>query len=416
MAQLAIRGGTPVRSTPFPESVVHDDRELQEVTEVVRSGQWGGGIGAAKNAKLGEVMARLHDAKYCVPISSGTAALEVALQAVGVGVGDEVIVPAYTWIATPLSALSIGALAVFADVDRATFSMDPADVERKITPKTKALVPVHWGGRPVDLDAFLDVGKRHGIPVVEDAAQAHGAKWRGRGVGSWGAAGCFSFQQSKTITAGEGGAITTNDKAIEERAASLANCGRIRPTDQHLGESPLGHNYRLSDLQAAVLVAQLSRLDELADRRQQNAYVLDRELGQIEGMLPRPADDRIDRSAFYLYPFRYDPKGFGGLSRDEFAKAMQAEGIPVFAGGGSLVYRSPLFPVTAANTPALRLAGRPIDYRTTSDCPQAEKLADEALYIPHRVLMGGGAEVADVVAAVKKVQANVRELQPVGVG
>jgi dTDP-4-amino-4,6-dideoxygalactose transaminase len=416
MAQLAIRGGTPIRSTPFPESVVWDDRELAQVTEVIRSSQWGGGIGAVKNRQLGELMARLHDARYCVPVSSGTAALEVALEAIGVGPGDEVIVPAYTWIATPLSALSIGALAVFADVDRATFNMDPGDAERKITPRTRAIVPVHWGGRPVDLDAFLELGRQRGIPILEDAAQAHGARWRGRGVGSWGAAGCFSFQQSKTITAGEGGAVTTNDKAIEERVASYANCGRIRPTDQHLSANPVGHNHRLSDLQAAVLVAQLSRLDELADRRQRNADQLDRALAGIEGIAVRPADERIGRSAYYLYLFRYDPAAFGGLPRDEFARALQAEGIPAFAGGGSLVYRSPLFNVTVQNTAALRLAGRPIDYRATRDCPEAEKLAEEALYIPHCVLMGGEAEVADVVAAVGKIQANVGELAVVTAG
>jgi dTDP-4-amino-4,6-dideoxygalactose transaminase len=410
--QLAARGGAPVRTQPFPESVVWDDRELQEVTEVIRSAQWGGGIGAAKNAQLGELMARLHDARYAVPVSSGTAALEVALLALGVRPGDEVIVPAYTWIATPLAALSVGAIAVFADVDPATFNMDPADAERKITPRTKAIIPVHWGGRPADLDAFLELGRRRGIPILEDAAQAHGAKWRGRGVGSWGAAGCFSFQQSKTITAGEGGAVTTNDKAIEERVASFANCGRIRPTDEHLKENPLGHNYRLSDLQAAVLLAQLSRLDELADRRQRNADYLDRELGKIEGISVRPADERIDRSAFYLYLFRYDPAGFGGLSRDAFAEALQAEGIPVFPGAGSLVYRSPLFNVNRENTAALRLAEKPVDYRQTR-CPQAEQLAGQALYMPHRVLMGGEAECEDVVRAVQKVQANVRELQPV---
>jgi dTDP-4-amino-4,6-dideoxygalactose transaminase len=358
-------------------------------------------------------MARLHDAKHGIPVSSGTAALEVALLALDVRPGDEVIVPGYTWIATPLAALSIGAIAVFADVDPATFNMDPADVERKITPKTRAIVPVHWGGRPVDLDAFLELGRRHGVPILEDAAQAHGARWRGRGVGSWGAAGCFSFQQSKTITAGEGGAVTTNDKAIEERVSSYANCGRVRPTDEHLKQSPVGHNYRLSDLQAAVLLAQLSRLDQLADLRQGNADHLDRELATIEGISVRPADERISRSAFYLYLFRYDPAGFGGLPRDEFAAALQAEGIPAFPGAGSLVYRSPLFDVNRENTAALRLAERPIDYRQTR-CPGAERLAEEALYIPHRVLMGGQAECEDVVRAIRKVQANVRELQPVG--
>jgi dTDP-4-amino-4,6-dideoxygalactose transaminase len=412
--QLAARGGTPVRTQPFPEPVVWDDRELEQVTEVIRSGQWGGGSGAAKNLQLGELMARLHDARYGVPVSSGTAALEVALLALGVRPGDEVIVPAYTWIATPLSVLSIGALAVFADVDPATFNMDPADAERKITPRTKAIMPVHWGGRPVDLDAYLEIGRRHNVPILEDAAQAHGARWRGRGIGSWGAAGCFSFQQSKTITAGEGGAVTTSDKAIEERVWSYANCGRIRPTDEHLKENPVGHNYRLSDLQAAVLLAQLSRLDELADRRQRNADHLDRGLAEIEGISVRPADERITRSAYYLYLFRYDPAGFGGLPRDAFAEALQAEGIPAFAGAGSLVYRSPLFNVTRENTAALRLADRP-DYRQTS-CPRAEQLAREALYMPHRVLMGGEAECDDVVQAIRKVQANVRELQPVGVG
>src|SRR5437867_1272049 len=227
--QLAARGGRPVRSQPFPEPVVWDDREIKEVTEVLRSGQCGGGIGAAKNAQLGELMARLHDVRYCVPVSSGTAALEVALLALGVRPGDEVIVPAYTWIATPLAALSVGAIAVFADVDRKTFNLDPADVERKITPRTQAIVPVHWGGRTAD---------------------------------------------------------------------------------EHLKENPVGHNYRLTDLQAAVLLAQLSRLDELADRRQRNADHLDRELARIDGLAVRPADERITRSAYYLYLFRYDPAGF----------------------------------------------------------------------------------------------------------
>lgn len=411
MAELALRGGQPVRTIPFPDSIVHDEREEEQVLEVVRSGNWGGGIGAKKNAALAELFARQQDAAYCIPVSSGTAALEVALEALGVGPGDEVIVPAYTWIATPLSALSIGALAVFADVDRATFNIDPADIERKITPRTRAIVPVHWGGRPCDLDAIIEIGTRHGIPILEDAAQAHGAKWRGRGVGAIGAAGTFSFQQSKTITAGEGGAITTNDAAIAERAASIANCGRIRPEDTHLTENPLGHNYRLNELSAALLLAQLSRLDELADRRDANARVLDTELGSIAGLRTRPRDERIDRSAQYLYLFRYDPTGFGGLSRDEFARAMQAEGIPCFAGAGSLVYRSPLLNATPRNTAALLLSDRPIDYRQTR-CPEAERLAAEALYVPHRVLMGTSLDVADVIAAARKVQAHASELVP----
>ena len=162
-----------------------------------------------------------------------------------------------------------------------------------------------------------------------------------------------------------------------------------------------------------MLLAQLSRLDELADRRQRNADHLDRELARIDGLAVRPADERITRSAYYLYLFRYDPAGFGGLARDEFAKALQAEGIPAYPGAGSLVYRSPLFQVTRENSAALRLADRPIDYRQTR-CPEAERLAEEALYLPHRVLMGSEAECDDVVRAIRKIQANVRELQPVG--
>ena len=405
MATLALNGGTPVRTAPYPSWPIWDQRELDQVTEVVKSGSWGG-IPGNKCKEFATTFAKIQGAAFGVPVMNGTAALQVSLRAVGVGPGDEVIVPALTWIATPQAALYLGAVAVFGDVEADTFNLDASKLEALITPRTKAIIPVHLGGLPVDLDAVIAVAKRHKLAVIEDCAHAHGAIWRGRGAGSWGDFGAFSFQQSKTITAGEAGCILTNDQHLAELSASLINCGRIQDDDQTLTEHPFGYNFRLTDLQAAVLVAQLTRLEELTARRAESADYLDRELGQIEGFSPLRRDPRVDRQAYYLYHFRFDPNQFDGMSRDEFCKAMRAEGIPCGPVRGQLVYKNPLLGANPLGDATAVIPGPngPVDYSNVS-CPVAEDVAFRTgVVIPQYVLLGSADDVADVARAARKVR------------
>jgi dTDP-4-amino-4,6-dideoxygalactose transaminase len=385
-----------------------DQRELDAVAEVIRSGSWGG-IPGLKCQEFADMFARLQGAAFGVPVMNGTCALQVALRAVGVGPGDEVIVPALTWVATPHAALYLGAVAVFADVEPDTFNLDPAKLEALLTPRTKAIVPVHLGGLPANLDAVLAVAHRHSIPVIEDCAHAHGATWRGRGVGSWGGLGCFSFQQSKVITSGEGGCILTNDRHLAELCASLINCGRIRASDETLTEHAFAYNFRLTDLQAAVLLAQLTRLEELTARRGRNARLLDAELATIEGLAPLWRDPNVTQQAYYLYYVRYDAAAFGGLSREDFCQAMKAEGIPC-GPSGLPVYRSPLLGANPRGDAAAVIPGPngPVDYSNVR-CPVAEEVAVRTgIVMPQHVLLGAEEDTLDVIRAARKI----REQQP----
>ncbi|HEX5414774.1 MAG TPA: DegT/DnrJ/EryC1/StrS family aminotransferase [Chloroflexota bacterium] len=417
MANLALHGGSPVRTAPFPSWPIWDQREIDQVTEVIKSGSWGG-IPGTKCQQFASTFAQIQGATYGVPVMNGTAALQVSLRAVGVGPGDEVIVPALTWIATPQAALYLGAVAVFCDVEADTFNLDATKLESLITRRTKAIVPVHLGGLPVDLDAIIAIAKRHKLAVIEDCAHAHGAVWRGRGAGSWGDFGAFSFQQSKVVTAGEAGCILTNDRHLAELSASLINCGRIQQDDETLSEHPFGYNFRLTDLQAAVLIAQLTRIEELTARRAANADVLNRELGQIDGLRPLRRDPRVDRQAYYLYHFRYDPNQFDGLSRDDFCKAMRAEGIPCGPARGQLVYKNPLLGANPLGDASAVIPGPngPVDYSDVS-CTVAEDIANRTgLVIPQNVLLGSATDIADVVRAARKIHEYRGEAIPVSVG
>src|SRR6266542_781919 len=225
--QLAIDGGTPVRDKPFPKWPVWDERDERALLEVLRSGRWGSHAGGGTVHEFRERFAAYQDAEHAVALTNGTAALEVALRAVGVEPLDEVIIPPYTFVATATAVLALGAVPVFADILEDTFLIDPADVARKITPRTKAIIAVHIGGQPADMDGVLALAKNHDLRVVEDAAQAHGAAWRGTKVGALGDAGTFSFQSSKNLNSGEGGIVLTNDREVAERAWSISNVGRL---------------------------------------------------------------------------------------------------------------------------------------------------------------------------------------------
>ncbi|MFN9742819.1 MAG: DegT/DnrJ/EryC1/StrS family aminotransferase, partial [Acidobacteriota bacterium] len=260
--KLAIRGGSPVRTSPFTAWPIYDGREAAGLQSVLESRNWGGYPCPNDLAReLGRQFAAHHGARYGVAVTNGTVSLELALQAAGIGYGDEVIVPAYTWEGTAAAVLFSGATPVFVDVDPANYCLDPLRIEEALTPRTRAIIPVHLGFRFADMDAIMEIAGRHNLFVLEDCAHAHGGRWRDKGAGSIGHAGSFSFQTSKLMTAGEGGMVTTNDIELADQVIRLANCGRP-PRRETRGEPALGHNYRMTEFQAAVLLAQLERLEE----------------------------------------------------------------------------------------------------------------------------------------------------------
>jgi dTDP-4-amino-4,6-dideoxygalactose transaminase len=406
---LALLGGEPLRARPFTRWPIFDERERAQLADVLESASWGGF--PSPNRKAAEFAARFAEfqgARFVIPTTSGTTALEVALKALVVGPGDEVIVPAITFAATAYAPVACMARPVFADVDPATACMAPASVRRLITRRTRAIIPVHYGASCADLDALGAIARERSIPIVEDCAHVPGARWRERGAGTWGAIGCFSFQSTKPMTAGEGGAITTDDPELEQRCQSLINCGRRRPTDTF--ESPLlGANYRMTEWQCGVLLAQLDRMPGQIERKSAHAARLRAGLDAIPGVSSVARDPRLTREAIYAFVFRVDEAALG-VSRNRFVRALRAEGIPAGVGNDP-VYRSALFPrESAAYRTACELAGAPNP--PAPECPNAERMFErEMVAVPHEVLLGDERDVDDIIAAVRKVADRAAELR-----
>jgi len=407
-SQLAINGGLKVRTEPQPKWPIWDETDAAGLDEALRSGWWGvvGGNPGEKIVEFERAFAQFQQAKHAVSITSGTAALEIALRACGLEAGDEVIAPAYTFIATASACLMVNAVPVFVDVEPDTYNIDPAAAEAAITPRTRAIVPVHVGGCPADLDAVTALARKHGLKVVEDAAQAHGAEWKGRRVGAIGDAGCFSFQSSKNLNCGEGGACVTDDDTLFVRCWSLHNVGRL-PEGAWYEHPLLGWNYRMTAFQAAVLLSQLGRADEQARRRTENAGYLTRRLDEIEGIAPNRVDDRVTRHAYHLYIFRYDSAAFNGLPKSDFLKVLNAEGIGCGAGYTPL-YRNAAFEKPDVYSAAFAL-GRKIDYSKVC-CPVTERAAaEEAVWLYQAWLLGTTEDMDQVADAILKVQQAARE-------
>ena len=407
-AALAVDGGTPVRTAPFPKWPVYDEREERALLETLRSGRWGSHANTGNVATFSERFAAYQEAQHGVAVTNGTAALEVALRAVGVGPLDEVILPPYTFVASATAVLAIGAIPVFCDILPDTLLIDPADAARKVTPRTKAIIAVHIAGQPADMDGVLEVAKRHSLKVIEDAEQANGAALRGRKVGAIGDAGTFSFKSSKNVIAGEGGVIVTNDREVADRSWSFANVGRIREGAWYQHEA-MGMNLRMTEFQGALLLAQMERLDEQFERRERNARYLDRELAKVPGITPQARDERVTGHAHHLYVGRYDKSAFGGRDRAWFLKAMHAEGIPVSAG-----YTTPLYRMNAVIqerkkwADLAREAGRDV---TCPASPEEEALpnteracGEQGFWLGQTVLLAEEKDMADIVGAAAKVQ------------
>ncbi|MBC7287630.1 MAG: DegT/DnrJ/EryC1/StrS family aminotransferase, partial [Armatimonadetes bacterium] len=372
------------------------------LSEVIDSAVWG--IGGQKQREFVEKFAQFCNASFCVACTSGTTALEIALRAAGVGPGDEVIVPPYTFIATASSVVSVGAVPVFADIDPETLCLDPAAAEAAISERTAAIIPVHIGGMPADMDALRALADKHGLKIIEDCAQAHGAEYRGRRVGGIGDAGCFSFQSSKNITAGEGGAVVTSDPELYGAAWSIHNVGRV-PEGGWYDHRVLGWNLRMTEFQAAVLLRGLELWPEQDQTRQRNAARLRERLVEIPGVEPQAFSPGADKCAYHLFICRYDAEAFDGLPRAKLLQALQAEGIPVAAGYNPL-YREPVF------VDGLDLDGCPfackfytgkVDYRSLR-LPVVEHVCTEgSFWMPHNVLLGDESDVDDIADAIAKV-------------
>ncbi|MEW6128765.1 MAG: DegT/DnrJ/EryC1/StrS family aminotransferase [Acidobacteriota bacterium] len=409
MAQLAIAGGTPVRTKPFTAWPLFDEREQQGLLAVLESRNWGGYPFPNKYAKaFAERFAERHTARYALCAANGTVTIEIALKACGIRPGDEVIVPAYTFEATAVPVLKLGAIPVFVDVTSANYCLDVEAARAAITERTRAIIPVHLAMNMADMDAIKDLAHQHDLRVVEDCAHAHGARWRGQGAGSLGDAGSFSMQTSKLLTAGEGGVVTTNDDELFERCESYVNCGRASSTDR-FKHRLLGYNYRMTEFQAAMLLAQLERLDAQTDVRAERAARLAQALAQIDGIEILKRDERQTTQAIYQYVFKYNAEAFGGASRNRFVAALEAEGVPCDGIFYEPMYRSALFKVDAADF--LQLNAKKLAWQH-AHCPVAERAAyEEAVWLPHQLLLGDETEVDDIVEAIVKIQNNPDELR-----
>jgi len=407
----ALLGGRPLRTKAFPGWPVIEDGDLKRWGEVFEKGLWNRG---PEVQRFEDDWARLLGAKYAVATASGTAALMASLAALEVGPGDEVIVPPYTFVATINVVLMHYALPVFVDTDRATFQIDPAKIAGALTDKTRCIVPVHLGGNVADMDRILDVANQKRIPVLEDACQAHLAEWKKRKVGTLGRLGCFSFQASKNLNSGEGGAIVSNDDELAQLAASFHNAGRPYTTakgklevdtDSSFSYARNGDNRRLTEFQGLLLCEQLERLEAQSRTREQNAAYLTSQLKQIPGLAPAEQYPGCTRNAYHLYMFRYRPEQFSGLTRDRFIDAMEAEGVPC-SSGYSPLNREAFLEKVLRSRGFRRIYGEAEINRWVerNACPENDQLCREAVWLTQTQLLGPRSDMDEIAAAIRKIQ------------
>ncbi len=416
MSKLAVKGGLPVRSESFFPWPHFDDRELRNLEEVIRSRTWFAGMRGSdpgtKTEEFEKRFAEYHGTRFGVACANGTVAIEIALRAAGIGTGDEVIVPALTFIATLSAVLQVNAIPVVVDTEYETHCIDPERIDAAVTERTRAIIPVHFGGFVCDMDRIGAISKKHNLVVIEDAAHAIGAVCGGETAGSIGDMATFSFQESKTMTAGEGGMITTSDSDLAEKCIMYRSCGR-KQDDSWYVHYVLPLNYRLSELQSAVLLAQLERLEEQLHTKNKNAAFLAGRLEQIDGIAAVPGDGKTEVNGYYLYLLRYDKTRFSGLSRDRFVEALNAEGIPSHIGYPWPLTRNPMFeeiPPGPKGCPyTCPFYGGSVQIANTH-LPVAERICEETVVIPHEVLLSAEADLEDIPRAIEKIQKNTLEL------
>ena len=408
----ALLGGQPVRTRLPHQWPVIDEREDKAMLATVRSGKWFRGNGP-NVAHFEQAYAKATGAKNCLATNSGTSALFTSLAAVGVSAGDEVIVAPYTFIATVNVILLHHALPIFVDTDPETLQIDARKIEAAITDRTTAIISVHLGGSAADLDAILAVAKKHKLPVVEDACQSHLGQWRGRALGTWGDTGCFSFQASKNLNCGDGGALITNSDEWADKCYSFHNQCRPRPNSSSavVHKSSRGGNFRMTEFQAAILLAQMTRLDDQMKTREQNAAYLRGLLKEIPGIVPARMYDGCTRNAYHLFMYRYQKEHFAGLPRKRFLEALKAEGVECNAGYGMLNKEAFIKNSLASRSwqrlfPAETLA----KWEERTACPANDKLSEEAAWFTQTTLLGPRSDMDQMADAIRKIQKHAGDL------
>lgn len=403
MPELALFGGSKTKQKPFPLWPQYDDNERRALEEVLESRVWWRTPGT-KTLEFEKAFAEYHGARHGIAVTNGTAALEVAMAALDLGPGDEVIVPNFTFIATASAVLFANALPVLVDVDPETYCLDPGLAEAAITPRTKAIIAVHMGGHPADLDRLSVLAENRGLHLIEDSAHAHGSEWRGKKIGTFGKASTFSFQSSKLMTAGEGGIIISNDDAFERQARSVHDCGRM-PGEWFYSHFIYGSNYRLSEWQGAVLNVQLTRLEEQTLHRHRNGRLLDKRFADIPGITPQKCDPRCTRNSQYAYIFHVDAKRFAGISTENFIAALNAEGIPTQASYPPLheldCFRSGEYRKCLSGTQATEK-----HEFLQQRFPNTQRAAWETVWIPQFALLGDEQDMHEIAEAIQKIQRN----------
>jgi len=409
MSKLAINGGKPsagktFKTCPWPPV---SEATAEKIKEIYLSREWS--FNSRKEQEFEKAYADYHGAKYGIFMANGTVTLECALEALGVGKGDEVIVPGLTWIATAAAANYVGAKVVFADIDPETAALDPRSFEARITPKTKAVIPVHLYGGMADLDKIMKIAKKHNIAVIEDCAHMQGGKWNGRGVGSWGDIGSFSFQQSKTLSSGEGGICLTNDAQLAERLYRAKHIGYSRYDKQGQAGTPppqglVCHNYRGLAISAQILLDQLAGLPDVIQRYNAFADRFREQTRDIEGFRVQAPGRLASPQGFYALGLIFEGPGWEKISKEKIKIALDAEGIiatesplPVLGMNYGPVYKHLLFNM------------RSEEY-SINGCPVTEHISDRMIVLLHWNMYY--IENADIIAAaIRKVSENRNEME-----
>jgi perosamine synthetase len=418
---LALLGGQPVRTEPWPKWPVWDvstDEEM--VIKVLRSCVWSRArVQNSVVKQFEEKWAEMLGAKYCLALVNGTNALITSLKMLDIGGGDEVIVTPYTFIASISAILEVGAMPVFVDVDPETFQINPGKIEEKITSNTRAILPVHILGLPSDIVRILEIAGKHDLVIVEDACQAWMAEVNHKKMGTFGNAGCFSFQNSKHLAMGEGGAIVSDDEIFMDKCHSYHDCGTAYGTLK----DPVGgrymiraNNLRLTEYQAAVGLTQLSRLDVHTTIRNKNAAYLRSRIKDIPGILPYRLYDNVTRASFHYFPFRFKKEEFQNIPRATFIKALNAEGISCFGGYGSILTNMPYLDDAFRSKNYTKMyPAEMLDFKKFTErnhCPVNDRLStEEAVWLSQSMLLGTTADMDDITAAIEKVHRNAGKLR-----
>lgn len=415
----AILGGEAVFSNNAPKwqkwPIWNSKEDEPGVLEVLRSGVWSR---SKVVSQFEEKWSALMGSKRCLTTVNGTNALICSLANLNVGGGDEVIVPPYTFIATPQAVLQTGAIPVFVDTDPDTFQMDVRKIEEKITPRTKAILPVHIAGLPSDMVNIMKIAKRHNLVIVEDACQAWMTEIDHKKVGTFGDAGCFSFQNSKNIPIGEGGAIISDNDEFMDQCFSYHNYGVSYGSlvEKHgNGFVALGTKLRMTEYQAAIGLAQLKRFVKQTDTRYENGLYLKSRLEKIPGIIPFKLYDNVTKVSFHIFPFRYKKEEFKGLSRSEFLQALRAEGVPATTGYRPLNQEPFISNAFKSKNFKRMYSEKTLDYEEYMErnaCPNNDIICnEEAVWILQNILLGNRTEMDYIVQAIEKIYDNAEKIK-----